>query len=172
MDLQKHVRLSMLLALSVILNIIEATIPFFSGYIPGIKLGLANSIIIFVLYIYSFKEALYISLTRVLLVSILKTGLFSVAFFLSFGGAFFSIIAMSLFKKISNLSIVGISIIGSIFHSIGQIALSIFLIKSIKIIYYLPIIMIFSIPTGIVIGLIGKELINYYLKYVEVKNFN
>ncbi len=162
MDLQKNVRLSMLLSLSVVLNLVESTIPFFNGYIPGVKLGLANSIILFIIYIYDFKEALYISIARVFLVGILRTGLFSVAFFFSLGGALLSILAMFLAKKITNLSIVGVSVIGSIFHSIGQIICAIFLIKTTKMIYYLPIILIFSIPTGIFIGAISKELVNYF----------
>lgn len=162
MDLQKNVRLSMLLSLSVVLNIVEATIPFFNGYIPGVKLGLANSIILFTLYIYSFRDALYISIARVFLVGVLRTGLFSVAFFFSLGGAVLSIIAMSLIKKITPLSIVGVSVVGSIFHSVGQIMFAILLVKTTKMIYYLPVILLFSLPTGVFIGLISKEMVKYF----------
>ena len=91
METKKFMRLSMLLALSVVLNIIENMVPLFNGAIPGVKLGLANIVILFVLYQYGFKEAISLSLTRVFLVSILHTGLFSVAFFLSLSGAILSI---------------------------------------------------------------------------------
>lgn len=152
----------MLLALAVVLNIIETVIPFFNGYIPGLKLGLANTIILFVLYMYSFKEALYVSILRVLLVGILRTGLFSIAFFFSLGGAILSIVMMALFKKISKLSIVGISIIGSVFHSIGQILVAIVIIDTTKMIYYLPWLLAISVPTGILVGLVTKELTKYF----------
>jgi heptaprenyl diphosphate synthase len=162
MELKKFTRLSMLLALSVVLNIIESVIPFFNGFIPGLKLGLANTIILLVIYLYSFKDALYISILRVFIVGILRTGLFSVSFAFSFGGAILSVIFMSLTKKYTKLSIIGVSIIGSISHCIGQIIMAVFMLNTVNIIYYLPWLLIFSIPTGIVIGIISKELVKYF----------
>ena len=69
---------------------------------------------------------------------------------------------MNLFKKISKLSIIGISIIGSIFHSLGQILIAIIFIKNMNMIYYLPWLLLFSIPTGIITGIIAKELMKYF----------
>lgn len=161
MELKKFTRLSMLLALSIVLNIVENMIPLFNGNIPGVKLGLANIVILFVLYTYSFKDALFISITRVFLVSILRTGIFSISFWFSLGGAILSILAMTLFKKITKLSIVGISIIGSLFHSFGQILVTAFILGT-SAFAYLPIILIFSIPTGIITGIISKELVKYF----------
>ena len=152
----------MLLALSIVLNIIENLVPLFNGTIPGVKLGLANIVILFVLYEYGFKDALFISLVRVFLVSILNTGLFSVAFFLSLSGAILSIMAMGLVKKITKLSIVGISIIGSLSHSLGQIIMVAFFLNSFSAFNYLPIIIMFAIPTGILTGTITKELVKYF----------
>ena len=157
--MKKFTRLSLMLALSVVLNLIESVIPIFSGYIPGLKLGLANIIIIVVLYKYTFKEVLYISVLRVFLVGILRTGIFSVAFFFSLGGALLSAVIMIIFKKFSKLSIIGISIMGSLFHSIGQILVSIIIIENTSMIYLLPWLLLFSIPTGIITGLIGKNFI-------------
>ncbi|MEG1647657.1 MAG: Gx transporter family protein [Bacilli bacterium] len=162
MELKKITRLSMLLALSIVLNLIESFIPFFNGYIPGLKLGLANSITLLVLYIYSFKDALSMSVLRVFLVGILRTGLFSITFFFSLGGGLLSIIMMFFIKKITNLSIIGISIVGSLFHSIGQIIMAILLLNNINMVYYLPWLLIFSVPTGIITGLVSKELIKYF----------
>lgn len=164
MEIKKYARLSLLLALSVVLNLVESSIPIFNGFIPGLKLGLANTVILFVLYVFSFKDALYVSITRVFIVGILRTGLFSITFFFSLGGAILSILAMSICKKISKLSIIGTSIIGSIFHSLGQILIAILLIKTTNMIYYLPWLLLFSIPTGIITGLITKELIKYFQK--------
>lgn len=158
MELKKFTRLSMFLALSVVLNLIENVIPLFNGQLAGIKLGLANIVIMVVLYSYTFKDALFISIARVFLVGILKTGLFSITFFFSISGAILSIIAMSLAKK-TKLSIIGVSIVGSIFHSIGQIIVLYIYLNTINAFYYLPIILIVSIPTGILTGVITKELL-------------
>lgn len=160
----------MFLALAVVLNIVETMVPFFNGYIPGLKLGLANTIILLVLYVYGFKDAVYLSFLRVLLVSILRTGLFSIAFWFSLGGALLSVIMMAIFKKTKLFSIVGVSIIGSVFHSIGQIIIAIILIDTTSVMYYLPLLLIFSVPTGIMIGVISKHLVNKYEK--QLKNFN
>lgn|SRR5574344_299582 len=161
MELKKFTRLSMLLALSVVLNIIETLVPLFNGSIPGIRLGLANVVILIVLYSYSFKDALFLSIIRVFLVGILRTGLFSIAFFFSLGGAILSIIFMFLFKKFTKLSMVGVSIVGSIAHSLGQLIILTIYLHSMSSFGYLPIMLIFSIPTGIITGIISKELVKY-----------
>lgn len=151
----------MLLALSILLSILESFFPFVNGYIPGIKLGIANVITIIVLIIYGRKEAFELSFLRVILMGILRTGLFSTTFFFSLGGALFSITAMSLVQK-SKLSIIGISIMGSIFHSIGQICVAIFLLKVPTLLYYLPWMILFSIITGSIIGYFAKQLISHF----------
>lgn len=160
MDIKKFTRLSLLLGLSVVLSIIESFIPIFNGYIPGIKIGLANIVILFVLYKFSFKDALYISILRVILVGITRTGLFSTIFLFSLSGAILSIIFMYISKNYLKLSIIGTSIIGSIFHSIGQIIMAILLMNTINMIYYLPWILLFSLPTGLFTGIISKKLID------------
>ena len=160
MDNNKISKMAMLLSFSVVLSLIESFIPLFSS-VPGIKLGLANIVIIFVIYKYSLKDALYISILRVILIGILRTGLFGISFFFSLVGALFSIFTMYILKS-SKLSIVGVSIGGSISHSIGQILVAIIFLNNINIIYYLPILLISSIITGFIIGILGMKLINYY----------
>lgn len=149
--------IGILTAIGVVISIIESYFTFLGEIVPGLKLGLANIVIIYALYKYNFKVALGISLTRVLIVSLLRTG-FGINFFFSLTGAFFSIIAMSLVKK-TKLSVVGVSIVGSIFHSIGQILIGIILLDNYNITYYLPYLLILSIPTGIIVGLIAKKLL-------------
>lgn len=161
MELKKITRLSMLLALSVVLSIIESSIPIIGGIIPGVKLGLANTVVIFVIYMYGFKEAIFLSLMRVFLIGILKTGLFNILFCFSLSGALLSVIFMYLCKRFTKLSIVGVSIIGAITHSVGQIIIAI-LVLNIYIIFYLPYLLIFSIPTGIIVGLVAKEVLTFY----------
>ena len=157
MEIKKISRLSMLLALSVALNIIETFVPLFNGIIPGLKLGLANIVILISLYIYGFNDTLLLSILRVFIVGILRTGLFSMSFFFSLSGAILSICMMFVAKKISKLSIIGISIVGSLLHTIGQILIAV-IFYNINMIYYMALSLILSIPTGIIIGFLAKEV--------------
>lgn len=151
--------ISVLTAISVVISIIESYFTFIGNIIPGLKLGLANIVIIFALYKYNFKISISISLVRVLIVALLRTG-FGLNFLFSLLGAIFSIISMALVKK-SNLSVVGVSIIGSIFHSIGQVLIGIIVLDNYNVIYYLPYLLLFSVPTGILIGIIASRLLKY-----------
>ena len=161
MRLKKIIRMSMLISLSVVISIIESYIPILNNIIPGLRLGLSNVIIIFVVYKYGFKDSLYVSIVRVFLVGLLRTGIFSVSFFFSLSGAIFSIIFMYIVKKIKIFSVIGISIIGSVTHSIGQILVAIVMLNNENIIYYLPYLLIFSIPTGIITGIIANKILKY-----------
>ena len=157
MDIKKSINFSMLLALSVVLSIFESFIPIINGTIPGLKLGLANIVIVFILYRYSFKDAIYLSILRVVLVGLIRTG-FGINFIFSLVGAILSILAMFIFKKLK-FSIITVSIMGSIFHIIGQILTTIVLLNTFNLIYYLPYLIIFSVITGFIIGTICKEIL-------------
>lgn len=150
--------IGILTAISVVISVIESYFTLIGNIVPGLKLGLANIVVIFALYRYNFKNALIISLVRVFVVSLVRTG-FGLNFFFSLSGAIFSIIIMALIKK-TKLSIVGVSILGSISHSIGQVLIGILILDNYNVIYYLPYLLLFSIPTGIIIGLISKKLLD------------
>lgn len=162
MDIKKCARLSMFTSLAIILNILESFIPFFN--VPGIKIGLANTIIVSILYLYGSKEALYVSILRVFVVGILRTGIFSTTFLFSLSGAMVSLLMMSLLKKTNIFSIIGISVVGSIFHSIGQLIMASFILKNNSVFYYLPIMLVLSVVTGIIIGVISKEIAKFLKK--------
>ena len=162
MDTKKIAKLSMLLSISVVLGLIESFIPIMNGTVPGIKLGLANIVIVFAIYELSFKDAIYISVLRVLLIGILRTGLFSISFFFSLAGALLSIVFMYLAKEYTKMSIVGVSVVGSISHSIAQIIIACIFLSNINIVYYLPILLISSIVTGVIVGSISSKLVEYH----------
>lgn len=162
MDTKRIAKLSMLLSISVVLGLIESFIPIMNGTVPGIKLGLANIVIVFAIYELSFKDAIYISVLRVLLIGILRTGLFSISFFFSLAGALLSIAFMFLAKEYTKMSIVGVSVVGSIFHSIAQIIVACIFLSNINMVYYLPILLISSIVTGVIVGSISSKLVEYY----------
>ena len=164
MEIKKFTRLSMLLALSVVLALLESLIPFFDGSIVGLKLGLANIVILYVLYTYTLKDAFFLSITRVLLIGLLRTGVFSIPFFFSLSGAIWSLSAMYIGKKTKLFSMIGVSIIGSLFHSLGQILIAIILLNNIYISYSIPLLFFVAIPTGIFTGILSKELTKYLEK--------
>ena len=165
MDTKRISKLSMLLALSLVLSLIESYIPILNGIIPGFKVGFANIVVLFALYNLSFKDALSLSILRVLIMGIIRTGLFSITFTFSLAGALLSVIAMYLAKKYTKLSIVGVSIIGAISHSIGEIIIAIIFLSNMNIIYYFPVLIIISVLTGMLVGIITDKILKYYDNY-------
>ena len=96
---------------------------------------------------------------------ILRTGLFSITFTFSLAGALLSVVAMFLAKKYTKLSIVGVSIVGAIFHSIGEIVIAMLFLSNTNIVYYLPILLVVSLLTGSLVGIITDKILKYYDNY-------
>ena len=153
MQVKKMTHMAMYASLAVVLSIFESFIPFFDGYtIPGMKLGLANIVILYVLYTYSFKEAFCIALLKVFIVALCRTGFFSLL------GSVFSVSAMGFVKRINIFSILGVSIVGSFTHCLGQLFIAYFLLD-IHLLSYLPFMLLLSVPTGILTGYMSKKLL-------------
>lgn len=157
--MKKDIRLAAFLALSVVLSLIESFIPIINGSFFGIKVGISNVVFIYILYKYSYKEAIFLSVLRVILVGMIRTGIFNTTFFFSLSGALVSMTMMFLFKKITKLSIIGISIIGSISHMMTQLFCTFLFIENFNILYIMPLILVSSCITGIITGIISKMLI-------------
>ena len=156
-ELNKIVTLSMLLSLSIVLQIVEGLIPI-PFLIPGIKLGLANIIVIIILYKYGYKYAITIGLLRVIVASMLRNG-FGINFIFSIAGVLMSITIMNIFIKKSKLSMIGVSMAGSNFHIIAQLIMASLIYKSnIFYITHLPIMLIISLITGFIIGELSNKL--------------
>lgn len=143
-------------ALAMILSYIESQIPTFVA-IPGIKLGLPNIAIIVVLYCIGFKEATFINLVRVILVSLLFSSTLTMAYGLA--GATLSLIVMGLLKKSNFFSPIVVSVAGAISHNIGQIIVAIFVTQTSQLMYYLPILLFTGTISGVIIGLIGAQVV-------------
>lgn len=159
--------ISLLVAQGLILHIIEGMLPI-PFIAPGAKLGLTNIITLMSLYLLNFKEVLLVIILRVILSTIFGGGLSS--FLYSITGGILSFLVMYLLKKIGkdNISIISVSVIGAVFHNIGQIIVAGLIIESSKIIIYLPILMIASVGTGIFVGLTSK----YLLPFIKRISFN
>ncbi len=159
MQTKKMTHMAMYASLAVVLSIFESFIPFLDGYtIPGLKLGLANIVILYVLYTYSFKEAIYITLLKVFLIALCRTGLFSFSFYFSLTGSVFSVISMGLLKRSNIFSILGVSIVGSFMHSLGQILVAFFLLD-INLLQYITFVCLSCIPTGLFTGYMSRQLL-------------
>lgn len=157
--------LGVLTSLALVLSYLESLLPPISTAAPGIKMGLPNIIIIFILYKFGLKEASIISLLRVFIVSIIMFGNVLTLTY-SVAGAVLSLGLMALFKKIDCFSAVGVSIIGGISHNFGQILVAIFLFDTVQIGYYMVILAITGTISGIVIGIIGSTLVKKLEKIV------
>ena len=154
----RYVTLSLLLAIAIVLNYLESFIP--SIGIPGVKLGLANIVILICLYKYKVHEALMVDLLRVVLANLLKGTFLSIAFYMSLSGAMLSFLVMLLFRYIKTLKPLVISVIGAIFHAIGQIIVALIIMQTSGILLYLPFIMLASIITGILNGIVCERIIS------------
>jgi len=157
--LKKTIFIAIMISMSIVLSIVESMISTTLFIIPGVKIGLANIITLIVLYIYGEKEAFIVVVIRILLVAIISPVSTLLSFSLSISGGLFAIITMILVKKIKSLSIMSTSVMGSLMHMVGQILMAMFVLETPTLIYYLPYMMILSVPTGIFTGIIGKKLV-------------
>lgn len=157
---KKIVYIALLVAQALVLHIVERMIPINLG-IPGAKLGLANIITLVSLYIFNFKDCFSIVIIRTALANFLAGSLSS--FLFSISGGILSLIAMYEIKKIGkeNISVIGVSIFGAVFHNIGQILIAAMIIQNLRITVYLPFLMISAIATGFFVGIVVKFLLKY-----------
>lgn len=150
--------LSMLLSIAIILGVVESYITIIK--IPGAKLGLSNIVILYLLYKFGIKEAFIISFMRILLVSLIVGSFLQPTFYMGLLGAFMSLLIMFIFKLINKLGIIVTSVFGAIFHVIGEILVGYFIIGK-ELINYLPIMLILSLVTGTIVGIIVYIFMKY-----------
>lgn len=146
-------------ALAIILSYIEMLLPPIWSAVPGIKMGLPNIIIIFLLFKFSLKEAATVSFIRLFLIALLF-GNFT-TFVYSFFGAILSLAVMVILKKINIFSTVGVSIAGGVCHNLGQIIAAIILLGTREIGYYMIVLTVTGIIAGIFVGFSGMLLLKY-----------
>ncbi len=166
MKLKKILMLTMLLTISIVASLLDSLVP-----IPvlGVKLGIGNIVVLLMIYKFSVKETLLVLILRVLVVSFIRGNFLSLPFYMSISGAMSSFIIMYSLSKVKVLSVITVSVFGALFHCIGQIVVAVFTFGSINILYYLPIMMILSILTGILTGYIAIKLINNYENFSKVE---
>ena len=148
--------MAFVIAFAMILSFVESRIPTFVA-IPGVKVGLANIAVIFTLYKLGIKEAITVSIIRVLLISMLFGSPVSLIY--SISGATLSLATMILLKKLTPLTEVTISVTGGVMHNVGQIAAASFLLSTNVVVYYLPFLLVSGTIAGVVVGIASAILI-------------
>lgn len=143
-------------ALALIFSYVETLIPFNFG-IPGVKLGLANLIIVIALYKMRVSEAYTLSIVRVVLSGFIFGNYFSIIY--SLAGGLLSLTTMTLLKKKDGFSILGISMAGGVMHNVGQLIIAMLVVETFSVIYYVPVLLVSGLLTGFVIGIASNEML-------------
>lgn len=144
--------LSLLIALEFIFSYVEFLIPINLG-VPGIKLGLANLVVIVAIYKLGEKEAFILSMLRIILVAFTFGNLASMLY--SLAGGVLSFLVMAIVKKTGLFSVKGVSVLGGVFHNIGQIGMAMMILETSQLIFYLPVLLAAGTIAGLVIGMMG-----------------
>lgn len=144
-------------ALALVLAYLEVLLPPLFPAVPGIKMGLPNIIIIFLLYRKGAPAAAVVSLIRILLATMLFGN--AMALFYSLAGGFLSLLIMILLKKLNGFSTIGVSVAGAVCHNLGQILMAMLLLETVEHGYYMIVLTITGTIAGVVIGLSGAALI-------------
>ena len=163
MDKNKSKRIALfgiMVALAFTFSYLESLIPF-NFAIPGVKLGLANLVVVVALYIMKPSEAFFIAIIRILLAGLTFGNVYSLAY--SLCGGILSFAVMLLVKK-TKLSVIGVSMLGGICHNIGQIIVAAIVMETARIAYYLPVLLGAGLVTGLLMGIISKLVVNRFEK--------
>lgn len=144
-------------AVALILAYVEFLLPPLFPSIPGIKMGLPNIIIVFLLYRRSAYSAIAVSLLRIVLVTMLFGNVMALMY--SLAGGILSLLIMILLRRLNFLSTVGVSVAGGVSHNVGQVLMAMLLLETAELEYYLVVLIITGIIAGVFIGLCGSVLI-------------
>lgn len=155
---------AMFIALAFVFSYLESLVPFNIG-IQGIKLGLANIVVVTAMYVLSERDAFFISVVRIVLSGLTFGGVSTLIY--SLAGGILSFAVMAIVKKCKKLSVTGVSVLGAIAHNIGQIAVAGAVMGTYRIVYYLPVLLVSGAVTGVVIGILSNIVIS---RTVGVKN--
>ena len=146
-------------AVTLILAYVEALLPPLWSAVPGIKMGLPNIMILFLLYRFSVKEAAAVSLVRLGAVALLFGNVMTLAY--SLAGAVLSLSAMALLKKTGWFTPTGVSVVGGVLHNLGQILVAMAVLETAEIGYYMIVLNVTGTLSGILVGLAGSLVLKY-----------
>lgn len=155
-ETRKLTRLALMATFALILSYLESRIPPLAA-VPGVKVGLANIVVIFALYKMGLKEAIIVSAIRIFIVAMLFGNSMSMLY--SLAGAVLSLAVMFLLKKFTPLGKVAVSVSGGVMHNVGQIAVASIVLGTNVVVYYLPFLILSGTIAGIAVGTAGAILV-------------
>ncbi|MDE6760547.1 MAG: Gx transporter family protein [Lachnospiraceae bacterium] len=159
MNTRKITEFGLLLAVSLVLAYFESLLPVMIA-VPGVKLGIANIVTMLILYRWGMKQAFFFMTLRIVMAGFLFSGITGILY--SFAGGVFCIIAMSVMKKISFFSKMGVSMAGAVFHNLGQILIAVIVMENAHILYYFPVLCLTGLISGFAVGYISTLLIKWF----------
>ena len=154
----------LLTSLMLVFGLIERQFPLTTA-IPGVKLGLANSVLLYSLYMLGIKRSFVLMLLKALMSWLIYTNMN--AMFYSLGGGLFSLVVMILVSRMKGVSIIGVSALGAVFFNVGQTLMAVIMLNTPQlIVYYLPVLMVSGVLTGILTGVIAQMVLKH-LKHMK-----
>ena len=149
----------LLTSLMLVFGFIERQFPL-PGPVPGIKLGLANSVLLYALYMLGIRQSVVLMLLKSLMSWLIYMNLSAMLY--SFAGGVLSLTAMILISRVKGVSPVGVSALGAVFFNIGQILMAAWVLGTPQLIVtYLPVLMVSGVLTGILTGVIAKLVMKH-----------
>ena len=145
-------KLGLLTAVALVLGYVEHLLPI-TG-IPGVKLGLANTVLLYALYLLDVPSAILLMILKVGLSGLLFGGVTAMLY--SFAGGVVSLIAMLLARRMKGLSVVGVSVLGAVAHNVAQLSVACFVVETRAILAYLPVLLLSAAITGVLTGLVAR----------------
>lgn len=146
---------ALLIAVMLVLGYIESMIPM--PAVPGMKIGLSNSVLMLALYWLGIGDAFVLMGMKVLLSGLLFGG--PSAMMYAFAGGLASMLVMTalvyLFPRFSS---VGVGVAGAVFHNVGQVALAMLILQTSGLMYYLALLLLAAVATGTATGVLAGLL--------------
>lgn len=167
MNTRKVVFLSLMISVSIVLSIVESSVSLLIFAFPGFKLGLANIATMVVVFTLGRKEGALVAIARILLVGLIYSGLFTPSFWISISGGLLALTVLLVLKG-TKLSLMTISILSALMHMVGQIIAAMIVVNTSSLIYLLPIMILISIPTGLITGYLALRIIKSFKTKIEL----
>ena len=156
----------LLTSLMLVLGLIERQFPL-TAAIPGIKLGLANSVLLYALYMLGIKQSIVLMLLKALMSWVIYTNMSAMLY--SLAGGVLSLLAMILLSRMKGISIIGVSALGAVFFNVGQILMAVIMLNTPQLmVTYLPILMVSGVVTGVLTGVVA-QMVMKHLKVLRKK---
>ena len=158
MTLKKLTRMALLTAIALIIFMVEAQIGT-PVPIPGVKLGLANIVTVYAMFVLSPGQTLAILICRVFLGSVFSGQM--AAIFYSLGGGLLCWLAMLLLRPVLTVKQIWVAgVIGAVAHNAGQILVAMALLETARLAWYLPVLWVSGTVAGVLIGIVSGVLVN------------